>query len=254
VVGDEGEMRDEGDTGDVGDVGDMGDVTKDRTGDPGCEQYADDLTALALGALAGRQRARTLAHVEACPRCAEELEQMARLSDSLVQIGPEVEPPLGFETRLFERMGVTPSASAGRRRRLRRWVPAVVAAAAAAAAVGLGLSLPSSTTTPTVTAQGGSGAARLVSAPLLERGRTVGRVSIDGHGRWMSMMLFDSGARGPVDCVVVARDGSAHHVGTFVADAGYGAWIAPLRVDPAEVTAARLVSPSGAVIATATLG
>ena len=48
-------------------------------------------------------------------------------------------------------------------------------------------------------------------------------------------------------------DGVTHHVGTFVADKGYGAWIAPLHVDPADVRTAEVVSPSGTVIATATL-
>ena len=35
---------------------------------------------------------------------------------------------------------------------------------------------------------------------------------------------------------------------------GYGAWMAPLPVDPADVHTAEVVSPSGTVIATATLG
>ena len=35
---------------------------------------------------------------------------------------------------------------------------------------------------------------------------------------------------------------------------GYGAWGAPLHVDPADVRTAEVVSPSGTVIATATLG
>ncbi len=241
--------------GDEGDMSDMDDRTQNGTNGHGCEEYADDVAALALGALGGRQRARVLTHVESCPGCADELEHMSRLSDTLVQVAPEIEPPLGFETRLFERMGVTPPASA-RRRRMRRWAPATVAAVAAVAAslaLGLGLSLPSSTP-PTVTARGGSHAARLVSAPLLEHGRTVGRVAIDGPNRWMSMMLADSSVRGTVDCVVVTRDGTAHHVGAFVAQAGYGAWIAPLHVNPADVTEAQVVSPSGTVIATATLG
>ena len=68
------------------------------------------------------------------------------------------------------------------------------------------------------------------------------------------MMLADSTARGTVNCVVVTDDGRTHHVGTFVATGGYGAWIAPLTVNPADVHTAEVVSPSGTVIATATLG
>ena len=104
----------------------------------GCDGYANDLAELALGVLTGRARAQALSHVESCPRCAEELEQLSRVADTVVQAAPELEPPMGFEVRLFERMGV---ADVLPRRRLRPsfWVPAVVAAAAAAVVLGLGL-------------------------------------------------------------------------------------------------------------------
>ena len=116
-----------------------------------CAQYADELAELALGVLTGRDRVRVLSHVDACPHCTEELEQLSRVADAVVQMAPAVEPPVGFEVRLFERMGVTvwPMWEVAdvrpRRRRLRpsHWVPAVVAAAAAAVALGLGLGLSS---------------------------------------------------------------------------------------------------------------
>ena len=89
----------------------------------------------------------------------------------------------------------------------------------------------------------------------MENGETVGHVmTFGGDKPWMSMMLADSTARGKVDCVVVTSDGVTHRVGTFVAREGYGAWIAPLPVDPTDVRTAEVVSPSGTVIATATLG
>jgi len=219
----------------------------------GCDRFADELAELALGVLTGRDRAEALSHVESCPRCAEELEQLSRVADTVVQAAPEVEPPMGFEVRLFERMGV---ADVRARRRLRpsRWVPAVAAAAAAAAALAVGLSLSlSSSPAPTVAAQGHQNG--VVSANLVESGETVGHVVAFGGARpWMSMMLADSTARGLVNCVVVTDDGVTHHVGTFVAQQGYGAWIAPLHVKPEDLRTAEVVSPSGTVIATATLG
>ena len=103
----------------------------------GCDAYADDLAELALGVLTGRARAQALSHVESCPRCAEELEQLSRVADTVVQVAPEVEPPVGFEVRLFERMGVADArrgAGSGRpagcrpawRRPRRRWPSAWV--------------------------------------------------------------------------------------------------------------------------------
>ena len=225
----------------------MGDDVTER----GCEQYGNELAELALGVLTGRERAQVLSHVESCPRCAEELEVLSRTADTVVQAAPEMEPPLGFEVRLFQRMGVTDVRPRRRRLRPSRWVPAVVGVAAAGLALGLGLSLTSSST-PTVTAQDSH---HEVNAALVENGETVGHVmTIAGDKPWISMMLADSTARGTVNCVVVTDDGVSHRVGTFEAEKGYGAWIAPLPVDPAAIRSAEVVSPSGTVIATATLG
>ena len=221
----------------------------DELSEKGCDAYVDDLAELALGALTGRPRAQALSHVESCPQCAEELEQLSRVADAIVQVAPEVEPPVGFEVRLFDRMGVS-----DRRRRFRpsRWVPAALVAAAAALALGLGLSLPSSgPTTATAAAHHG----KAISADLVDNGAAVGHVvAVGGTQPWMSMMLTDSTARGTVDCIVVTKDGVPHQVGTFVARQGYGAWVAPLHVKPADIRTAEVVSPSGTVIATASLG
>src|SRR5580704_10345982 len=217
-----------------------------------CDAHQEELPELALGVLTGRDRVRALAHVESCPRCAEELEQLSRTADAVVQVAPEVEPPMGFETRLFERMGVS---DVRRRRRITpRWAVGALAAAAAVAALAVGLSLAaSSPTPPTQSAQPAKG---VVAADLVEHGTVVGRVAThDGPHPWVSMMLFDSSARGRVNCVVVTSDGARHQVGWFDAsDEGYGAWIAPLSVKPQDVRSAEVVTPSGTVIATATLG
>src|SRR5271154_6917240 len=96
----------------------------------GCEEYANELAELALGVLNGRERARVLAHVESCQRCADELELLSRVADTVVQAAPEMEPPLGFEVRLFEKMGVTDVRPRRRRLRPSRWGPAVARGAA----------------------------------------------------------------------------------------------------------------------------
>jgi hypothetical protein len=230
----------------------MNDDLRD-TGAHGCQDYAADLSELALGVLTGRERVRALSHVESCPHCAEELEQLSRAADAVVHVAPEVEPPLGFEVRLFERMGVA-DVPRRKRRRAPRWVPAALAAAAAAVALAVGLTLALSSPTPP--AQNAAGPARHVAiATLSENGVSVGRVvTHGGTDPWMSMMLADSSARGTVDCVVVTKDGVTHWVGSFTAKNGYGAWLAPLRVQPKDLRSAQVVSPSGTVIATATLG
>jgi anti-sigma factor RsiW len=225
----------------------------------GCDRYADELAELALGVLTGRERAQVLSHVESCPRCAEELEILSRTADTVLQAAPDMEPPLGFEVRLFERMGVTDVASrrSGRRFRPSRWVPAVVGVAAAALAVGIGLSVTASSA-PTATSNQAVAPPhvhQVLTGALVSDGETVGQVTaVGGDKPWMSMTLDDdAAAHGTVRCVVVTEDGVTHDVGTFQTRKGYGAWMAPLHVDPATVRTAEVVSPSGTVIATSTL-
>jgi anti-sigma-K factor RskA len=214
-----------------------------------CEPFSDDLAELALGILTGRDRAATLAHVESCSRCADELEHLARTADAIVSVAPETEPPVGFEVRLFNRMGLAPAPPARvavLRSRATRWV---LAAAAAVVALGVGLGLGMSA---------GSGpspsVAAVASADLVEHGQTVGHVTIYGGARpWMFMNLADSTGRGTVMCKVVMADGQVVTVGTFMAHRGYGSWGAPLHVPPSGVRSAEVVSSSGAVIATAPL-
>jgi hypothetical protein len=227
----------------------------DGTARWGCEECSADLPELALGVLTGRERARALAHVEACPRCAEELEHLARAADTVLLAAPDEEPPMGFEVRLFDRMGLS---AVGRHRPRRTWRPgwvtaALTSAAAAVAALGVGLGLTlSSPSPPAPVAE--AHARHVESANLVAHGRTVGHVVYsDGTKPWMSMMLADSGVQGMVDCVVVDKDGTTHKVGTLVATDGNGAWYAPLHVSPDNLRAAKVVSPSGAVIATAAL-
>jgi anti-sigma factor RsiW len=221
----------------------------------GCERYADELAELALGVLTGRERAQVLSHVESCPRCAEELEILSRTADTVLQAAPDMEPPLGFEVRLFERMGVTDAAPRRRRHfRPSRWVPAVVGVAAAALALGIGLSVTSSAPSSNQAAAP-SPSHQVLTGALVADGETVGHVTaVGGDKPWMSMTLDDdAAAHGTVRCVVVTEDGVTHDVGTFETSKGYGAWMAPLHVDPATIRTAEVVSPSGTVIATATL-
>jgi anti-sigma factor RsiW len=223
-----------------------------------CRSFADELPELALGVLTGRDRARVLAHVDSCQRCADELERLARTADTVVQVAPEVEPPLGFDVRLFERMGVAHRPRLRLGRRMPRWMPVAAAAAVIALGIGLGLGLSSSTTSPSQPASALHGPASHspeVSGALVgSGGHTVGHVvAFDGARPWMSMMLTDSSARGWVTCVVITDTGKRETVGSFETKAGWGTWNSPLHVDPYRLRSAEVVDPGGAVIATATL-
>jgi hypothetical protein len=228
-----------------------------------CDEYADNLAELALGILTGRERAATLVHVDSCTRCAEELEQLSHVSDAVVTIAPGAEPPVGFEVRLFSRMGLAEaappvtsigSARRGKRglRRLGAYPRWTLAAAAVVIALVLGLSLGWSTGS----GHGGStpGGREVATAALLDAGTTVGRVSTyGGSDPWMTVTLAGSSTDGTVTCEVITRDGVTHKVGSFDAKDGYGAWGAHLWVAPQDVRKAEVVSSNGKVIATALL-
>src|SRR5438034_844853 len=104
------------------------------SGDVTCQEAREHLAELALGVADGEQRARTLDHVDGCPECRHELERLSVVGDRLLELAPEVEPPIGFELRVLESISPRPA----RRPRLRRWVLAVVAAAIASAAIASG--------------------------------------------------------------------------------------------------------------------
>jgi hypothetical protein len=220
------------------------------------DEHSNLLAELALGILTGRERAATLAHVEVCPRCAEELEQLARAADAVVQVAPEMEPPLGFEVRLLDRMGV--AARPVRRSVPMRWVLTAAAAAVILLGLGLGLGLTSGSTPSTNQGHAVSGHAQggklVASADLRLSGHDVGRVyTYGGSSPWMFMTLTDSSARGRVICEVITTDGVVHKVGSFKAEKGYGAWGAALPVAPQDVRTAQVVAADGAVVATASL-
>ncbi len=180
----------------------------------GCAALQDELAELALGVLTGRERARALAHVESCARCAEELEHLSRAADAVVQVAPEIEPPMGFEVRLFERMGVS-DVRHGRLRRLRpsTWAVGAFAAAAAVVALAVGLSLGLSSSPPP-DAERLAGARRRDGQPGRERcAWSVASATYGGGHPWMSMMLVDSSVHGTVTCLVVTTDGVSHQVG-----------------------------------------
>jgi hypothetical protein len=83
---------------------------------------------LALGVLSGNERGAALVHLAGCEACRARLAELARAADLLLLAAPEVEPPLGFESRVLEALDAARRPVAPRR--WRRWTVAAAAAAA----------------------------------------------------------------------------------------------------------------------------
>jgi hypothetical protein len=98
-----------------------------------CEHTRDLAAELALGIADGADRARALRHVAECADCRRAVEELSAVTDELLLLAPEREPPPGFEARVLGRLAAPRPA-----RRFRRLlVPLAVAGAAAAVAAGI---------------------------------------------------------------------------------------------------------------------
>jgi anti-sigma factor ChrR (cupin superfamily) len=71
-----------------------------------CAELHDVAAELALGALTGRERAAAIAHLEKCRACREDVRQLTAAGGRLLELLPPAGPPVGFEIRVLERLGV----------------------------------------------------------------------------------------------------------------------------------------------------
>ena len=220
-----------------------------------CELIQGELAELALGILSGRSRSRVLFHVESCPRCTAELERLSYVADELVQLAPEVEPPLGFELRLAEKIrAATPERQRLRFRQRPRFRRSGMLAVAAAVIVVLGFGIGTLTNLRGGNNQHRLPTANLTTANLTSHGHVLGEVMISaGSPGWMFMTIDDADWSGTVTCAVTLSGGKVETIGAFKLSGGYGAWGAPLTSPAGKVQAARLIAPNGTILASVQL-
>jgi len=220
---------------------------------PACAAGDADLPALALGTLSGKARVAALAHLDQCARCSAEVEELSMVADHLVHLAPEAEPPIGFEARVFERLGLLQPSSlpAPWYRRVPKW--AVGAAAALALLVfGAGALIGRGTTTPPPAA---------TSTPVQETalissstGKDVGEVYVyAGNPTWLFMVINGSDWQGTLRCEVIEEDGSPIVLGRFWLADGKGAWSESVNEPAGRLMAARVIGANGQSLAWASL-
>jgi hypothetical protein len=234
-----------------------------------CAQLRETGAELALGILPARERAAAVAHLQHCPACRDHVRELAHTADGLTDLIPGAEPPVGFEGRVLERMGVRPQATRAGVRPLWRWLRwprwrrLVLAAAAAAAAfaVGLGgwgigdLGSGRAPTAPMVPAPVPNPANTLLAADLTSSGQYIGQAfAFTGPSPWVYMSVDGEGLTvdGTVRCQIQRADGSTDTVGSFTLTDGYAQWGGPYPGGSSPVTHARLLADDGSIMATAT--
>jgi hypothetical protein len=240
-------------------------MNADDIGNEGaCGDTEASLAELALGILPGDERARVLAHLEGCERCQIEAERLSATADTLLHLAPEVEPPLGLEVRLFERLGVPvpdPEGNIARRRlggslsQLSSKGRVAVAAAAVTVGIALGFGGGWIAASPGASVATNSYPANVASATatLSSDTRDIGTVAtVGGSPGWVLMTVHDAAVSGSVTCEVTAGDGKQVAVGTFRIDNGYGAWASRLPSWVGYIQSARIVASNGSILGSAT--
>jgi hypothetical protein len=230
------------------------------TMDPECAAVEDDLVELALGSLAGRQRAAALGHLDGCPRCSAEVETLSAAADEMLHLLPRAEPRIGFEARVFEHLGPP-----RRPPRWRTWwarTPRLVLALGALvvlAVVGTGTMAIRHATTHDEYGASGTRSSYAASAPIdvahfRSGARTVGQVMVyAGNPTWLFMYVDDPAWRGELTCRVILADGPTVTLGHFWPSQGKGAWAASVSQPAGRLTEAQLTDAKGKVLATALL-
>ncbi|MGT2531806.1 hypothetical protein ACU4GG_35680 [Streptomyces nojiriensis] len=220
-----------------------------------CERLRELGAELALGVLPGRERALAIAHLDHCSDCREHVEGLTLAGDRLLALLPGAEPPVGFETRVMDRLR---PARPPPRRRLHPHLPRRVGLAAAGAAMALaagfgGWAVGTAFDDARAPASQTREDQALLQAALVADGHEVGRVYAHPGAPGFVYMSVDleGGAGRQVHCRLVRSDGTTVDVGAFPLRVGYGHWGAPAPVDPATVTGAQLVGADGSVLASA---
>jgi hypothetical protein len=210
-----------------------------------CEPYTDQLAELALGILPGRERAAALAHVETCMRCTTELERLSNAADALLAAAPHLDPPLGFEVRVFDRLGLT--ATRGLRTRRRRLAIGAGALVTLLGAFGLGTVVASEP--HELPAKSATASTDVDTAQLVASGKAIGAaLAYSGKPGWLLMSVVDLRGDEAVDCSIVTQSGRSIPMGKFWLSNGAGTWSVKLPIAPSDVERVVLTAANGALI------
>jgi hypothetical protein len=223
-----------------------------------CEHTRELAAELALGIADGAERAGALRHLSECAECRRAVEQFSTVTDELMTLAPEREPPPGFESRVLARLQ-PPAAPARRRRRLPRLlVPVAGAAAAAALAAGVVLGLTSDDRRlaahyrATLAAADGSSfeAARLRDPGGARAGLVY---AYRGRPSWIYVSLYANRRPAGYRVQLLMTSGRTVELPRFRFDTATQSGGQAVPVDVGEVAAVRLVGPPGREVLTARL-
>lgn len=197
-----------------------------------CAELRDLAPELVFGLLDGASRVDALAHVTNCAECRSHVAELTRTADALLLIGPEAEPPAGFEAMVQARLRKE------RPRQPARWQP-FAAAAAAIGVIALSLGLYAGRATAPEQA--------LRRAAIVGEAGQVGEVYLhqEGDVSWCYVQLARSPHDGEYDVLATLRDGRVVPVQRVAVEGGRGYYGKPLQVDADDIVRMTLESTNG---------
>jgi hypothetical protein len=207
------------------------------------DDFSGRVVDLALGDLAGRERAAMLAHLTECSACRQQLHELTPIVDELLLLAPQGDPPVGFESRVMRRLDAKRAMPRGSRSRT------AVAVAAAILVFGAGVIAGRVGRPAGPLAQRAPGLDVARNGPLIVNGANHGDVVImSGRPAWLFMSVRDTGWTQTVSCTVIVTSGRSIAIGSFAVSSGYGNWGAALPVPAAEVRGVDLTDIRGSPI------
>jgi anti-sigma factor RsiW len=232
-------------------------TSADRSVPMTCETFIDQADELAIGRLDGDQRSALLRHASLCSTCQAHLASLTAVTDQLLALAPEVEPPSGFEGRVLDHLtGVAnPSRLVEQRRPGRRLM---MGTAAAIVLFGVALSSFALGRRHYASHSINSATAQVVRSGNIVRadGSTSGHIALLTTPRPALLITVDSPKpfAGRLTCTLITADGTRHGVGTWSYDEVVsGAWSVGIDQSLLNSTSMEVSNLDGQVLASAKL-
>ena len=213
-----------------------------------CEEARELAAEMALGTLAGDERVRLIPHLSTCSECRTLVEELSEIVDSMLLLGPEREPPAGFESAFLAQF------KAPARRNRMRWVvtaaAASVVALVAAGAVWVATSEERNLGESYQHALDEANGKYFGVKPLRSmQGTKVGNVfAYEGQPSWVFVVFEDSVVAGDYDAEVTMRDGERSALGPLTIDEDALTWGADLEGSLHDVAAVTFMADDGGML------
>ena len=214
--------------------------------DVNCDEVRELAPELALGVAAGEERARALQHLATCPDCRRHLDELSGVADNLLLLAPAYQPPVGFESRVVDRISSERHPS-----RWRRVLPAAVAAVLAAitalALVYVASGQDREFADHYRKALEQASGSYFGGVPLRDAdGSPAGHVfAYAGSPSWVFVLLTGSTDSGTYAVELITREGTNVRLGSVSITDGRGTFGSTLSVSLREVARIQLVEGSG---------